>query len=91
MSADVQGVDQKRCWENLCGGGLGGIAVRVRDVGHETAHWKIFGRITPQGGPQADGTTTSEKAGRWMVVYPGGRSYERSRITRGGDLSLLPP
>ena len=38
----------------LLGGGTVGHDLRVGDVGHDTAHWEDFGRIPPQGGPQAD-------------------------------------
>ena len=39
----------------LLGGGSVGHAVRVGDVGNDTLHWKGFGKIKPQGGPQYDG------------------------------------
>ena len=44
---------------------LGGVSVshdlRVGDVDHDTAHWEGFGRISLQGGPQADEEATSER------------------------------
>ena len=42
------------------GGGPGSIDVWVRYVGDDTSHWEYFGRIIPQGGPQAEGTETVE-------------------------------
>ena len=39
----------------LRGGGSGGHALRVGDVGNDTAHREGFGRISPQGGLQGDG------------------------------------
>ena len=67
MGASVQGVNQGGCicpdlGENLHGGVSGGPNVWVRDVGDDTAHWEGLGRIPPQGGLQADGTTTLERS-----------------------------
>ena len=75
-------------WENLCSSVSGGPSVQVGDVGDNTAHWEVFGMITPQGGSQTDGTTTLERAGRWMVVSPDGGTDGGGRITVGGDLRL---
>ena len=49
---------------DLLGSGALGPAVRVRDMGPDTAYEEGIGRITPQGGPQADGTAAVEGAGR---------------------------
>ena len=38
----------------------GSSTVWVRDVGNDTEHWEVFGRIPPQGGPQADRKETLE-------------------------------
>ena len=32
-------------------------------MGDDTPHWEGFGRIPPQGGPQADGKATSDREG----------------------------
>ena len=56
--------------EDLRDGGSGGHALRVGDVGNDTTHWEGFGRITPQGVPQADGETTLDRMGWWMGVSP---------------------
>ena len=79
MGAVFQGFEKGVCGcldlgENLLGGGSGGSNVRVRDVGDDTTHWEGFGRIPPQGGPKDDGMTTSDQAGRWVGVFPTGRS-----------------
>ena len=47
VGAAFQGVDQKgyvflNLRDNLCGGGLSGSIVWVRDVGDDTAHWEVF-------------------------------------------------
>ena len=63
MGTTVQGVGKggQGCPElgnNLRGGGTGGPAVWVGDVGDDTENWEGVGRISPQGEPQADGTAT---------------------------------
>ena len=96
MIAAVEGVEQGGCrcpdlGENLCVGGSGGSVVWVEDVGDDTTHWEGFGQISPQGVPQADGMTTSERSGRWMGVSTTGGSDGGGGITGGGDLRLPPP
>ena len=66
-------------------------ALWVGDVGNYTVHLEGLGRIPPQGGPQADGETTSERMGRWLVVSPAGGINGGGGITGGGDLRLSPP
>ena len=58
----VQGVDQGGCrcldiGEDLCGSAASGHDIRVVDVVNDKLSWDSFGRIPPQGGPQADGET----------------------------------
>ena len=58
----VQGVDQRGCGcpdlgEDLRGSAASGHDIRVVDVVNDNLSWDSFGRILPQGGPQADGET----------------------------------
>ena len=76
---------------DILGGGSVGNVVWVRDVGDDAAHQEGVERIPPQGGLQADMTTTSERAGRWMDVSPAGGSDGGGGITVGGYLSLPQP
>ena len=92
----VSGADQgvRRCpdlREDLRGGGSGSHSLRVGYVGNDTTHWDSFGRIPPQGIPQADGETTSERTGWRMVVSPAGGSDTRGGITESGYLYIPPP
>ena len=92
----VQGVEQGGCryldlGENLSGGGSGGPDLRVGDVGDDTIYWENFGQISPQGGPQDDRKTTSERTGWWMVLSTDIGSDGGGRITGGLDLRLLLP
>ena len=59
-------------------------------MGDDTAHWEVFDRIQLQGGPQADGKTTSERTGWWMGVSPAGGCDGGGGVTGGGDLRLPP-
>ena len=66
MGATIQCVEKGGCGcselgKNLCGGGTGGSAVWVGNMGDGTAHWEGIEHIPPQGVPQADGKLTSEK------------------------------
>ena len=77
MGAAVSDADQEgiRCpdlGEDLRGGGSGGHSLQVRDMSNDTAHWEVFGRIPPQGGPHTDREKTSERAGGWMGVSTSG-------------------
>ena len=68
MGVAVQGVDQGRCGcpylgEDLRGSDASGHALLVRDVVNVTVSCEGFGRIPPQGDPQADSDTTSDKMG----------------------------
>ena len=63
VGATEYDIDQGRCGLSelvpyLLGGGSVGHALRVGDVGHDTANWEGFGWIPPQGGPQADREAT---------------------------------
>ena len=69
-------------------GGSVGHALRVGEVGHDTAHWESFGWIPPQGGLQADGEATSERTGRSMGLSPAGGRDGGGGIAGGGDLCL---
>ena len=96
VGVDVQGVEQVGCVCPDLGGGLygsgsGGYFVWVGDMGDDTAHWEGFERIPPKGGPQADGTTTSERSGRRVGVSPAGGNNGRDKVTGGLYLSLLLP
>ena len=94
MGAAVLGAEQggRGCLdlgEDLRGGGSGGHALRVGDVGIDTVYQEGVGRIPSQGGPQADRETTSERTGQWMDVSPTGGSDGGGGIIGGGDLRLL--
>ena len=96
LSGDVLGADQggsicPDLGEDLRGGGSGGHALRVVDVGYDTAHREGFGKIPQQGGPQDDGETTSERTGKWMGVSLAGGNNSGGGIIGIGDLKLLPP
>ena len=58
---------------------------------HYTLQFPRFGRIPPQCFPQADGSTTLERAGRWMGVSYSVGSDGRGRITGSGDLGIPTP
>ena len=71
----VYGAEQGRCVcpylkDNLHGGGSFSDYIQVGDVGDDTAHWGDFGRIQPQGVPQADKEANSARTGWWMGVSP---------------------
>ena len=65
--------------------------LRVRGVGYEPTHRESVGRIPPQGGPQDDRETTSERE-EWNVnITPAGGRNGRGRDVGDGDLHLPPP
>ena len=69
MGANIQGIGKggHRFLEirnNIRGGGPGGSAAWVGDVGDDTTYWEGFGRIPPQGGLQADKMATLYREGR---------------------------
>ena len=66
--------------EDLRSGSSGGHAIEVRDMEYDTTHREGFGWIPPQGGPKAEGKTTSNGTGRWMGVSPSGGRNVRGRI-----------
>ena len=75
VGATGQGVGNRgrRCPDfgnDISGGGPVSLSVWVGYVGDDTAHWKVFGDIPPQGVPQADGTAITEGEGRGVGVYP---------------------
>ena len=76
--------------KDLCGSGSDIFSVWVGDVGNDTTHWEWFGRISPQGGPQAGVTETAEGHLWEMEVSPAGGGNGVGRVTGGGDLRLLP-
>ena len=86
-----EGSDARTLGRIFCGGGSGGHALWVGDVGNDTMHWEGFGQIPPQGGPKADRETTPERTGLWMGVSPTGGTDGGGRITRVGYLCLPPP
>ena len=95
MGTTVQGVGKgghglPDTRNNLRGSGPGGPAVWVGDMGDENLHWDGVGRIPPQGGPQADGTETSEGEGCEVVVSSTDRSNVGGGVTGGGDPRLPP-
>ena len=83
--------EDARFGDNLCGGGSWGHDVWVGDMGDDTAHWQGFGRIPPQCFPQANWTTTLERARRWMGVSYYVGSNGKGGITGSGDLLLMLP
>ena len=58
---------------------------------HDPPYWEGIGRISPQGGPQADGEETSEREGRHVGIPPAGGRYDGGGTVGGGDLRLPPP
>ena len=79
------GVDQGGCGcldlgPYLLGGGSVGHDLQVGDVVNDTKHWEGFGKISPQGGPQADGEATLERTGQNMGLYLSGGSNDRGII-----------
>ena len=99
-STEEVGTNEKRAEQGGCGcPGLGkyllrgvpvGHVVRVGDVGHYPTHWEDFGRIPPQGGPQADGEATSTRKGQCMGIPPSGGNSGGCKTEGGGDLRLSP-
>ena len=68
MGATGKGVGKRRhrfpgLGKDMCVGGTGILAVWVGYMVADTAHWEVLGRISPQGGPQADMTETVEGGG----------------------------
>ena len=53
---------------------------------HNTPHWEGFGRIPPQGFPQAYREVTFQRKGRSMVIQPTGRRDGGDGIAGCGDL-----
>ena len=95
MGTAVQGLEQGGCGCPELGENLRGVDsdchdVQFRDVCDETTHWECFGRIPSQGGPQADGTTTLERARRWIFVSSAGVIDGGDGITGGGDIHIPP-
>ena len=76
--------------KDLCGGGPGSLSVWVGDVGDDTVQWEGFGRILPQGGPQADGTATADGERQEVGISPAGGGSGGGGVTGGGDLRLPP-
>ena len=60
-------------------------------MGHDTPHWEDFGRIPPQGGPQADVETTPERMGQFMGLSLAGGCNGVGNITGSVDLLIPPP
>ena len=54
-------------------------------------HWEGFGRIPPQGGPQADEESTLERTGRSKGLSHTVGRYGGGGIAGGGELRLPPP
>ena len=75
---------------DLLGAGSVGHALLVRDMGHEPTNREGFGRITPQGGPQADGEATLAMEVR-CVDIPSGGGCDGIGGPSGGGYLLLPP
>ena len=55
---------------DLLGGVAIGPAIRVRDMGPDTAHEEGVGQIPPLGGPQVDRTAKAEGVGRRLGLPP---------------------
>ena len=60
-------------------------------MGPGAAYEEGVGRIPPQDGPQADGTKTTEGAGRRLGLPPAGGFDGGGGFTGGGYLRLPPP
>ena len=60
-------------------------------MGPDTPHEEVFGRIPPQGGPQAERVETAEGKGQRLGLPPTGGYYGGDGISGSGDLRLLPP
>ena len=75
----------------LLGGDAIGPAIRVRDMVPEAAYEYGVGRITPQGGLQADRTSAVDGAGQSLGLPPYGGLYGADGVAGVGDLSLLSP
>ena len=95
MGTDVSGDEQGGSGsmdlrEDLRGGSSGGYALRVVDLGNDTADWKGVGRIPQQGFLQADRKTSSESTGWWMGVSNSGGIHGGGGTKGGGDLHLPP-
>ena len=76
---------------NLFCSGSVGHSLQVVDVGHDTAHWEILGRIPPQSGLQAYGEATLERIVRIMDLSPSGGSDGGSGIIGGRYLCIQLP
>ena len=74
---------------DLLGGGTIGHDIWVRDMGLDATYEESVGRIPLQGGPQTDGTATTEGAGRRMGLTPTGGCDGGGRFAGGGDLRIL--
>ena len=95
MGADFLGDEQggigfPELGEDLRGSGSGGHALQVGYGSNDNAHREGFGSVPPQGGPQADRETTSERTGRRMGVSPAGGSNGGRGIAGGVDIRLPP-
>ena len=73
---------------DLLGGSAIGNAVRVRDMGPDTAHEEGAGRIPQQDDPQADRAATAEGAVWRLNSTPAGGCHGRFGFSGGGDLYL---
>ena len=95
VGAVEDGDDQGGCGyldlgTDLLGDGSVGHAVRVEDMGHETPHWECSWRISPKGGPQADGEATSARERRRKGISLARERDGGGGNERGGDL-IFPP
>ena len=72
-------------------GGTIGPAIRVRDMGPETAYAEGVWRIPPYGGLQADGTETAEGTGQRLGLTPYEVCDDRGEFSGGGELRLPLP
>ena len=95
VDVNVQGVGKGGCGcpdlgNNLRSGVTGGTSAWFGEVGDDTAHLECVGNIPPQGGPQADGTATSQEEGWEVGLYPAGGSDGGDGVTGGGDLRIPP-
>ena len=76
---------------DLIGGDATGPDIQVIYMGPDAMSEEGVGRISPQGGLQADGTATVEGAGRRLVLPPAVGCDGGGGFAGGGYLRLLIP
>ena len=72
----------------ILGGGPVRDDIRVEDVGDDPVHRESFGRISPQGGPQADGEASLVGEEQCVDIPSAGGRDGWGGPAGGGDLHL---